>query len=183
MRQRLALLETKKSHHELSFQVSKNLLQLFADQKIDPLKLFVGTYAPYQFEPLWHLAWSEEFKKRTAFPAIQNNNMVYRVSGLDELEERFDFGHKIKGPAESKPEVLPEIVLIPGLAFDASGTRLGRGKGYFDRALENNKTTLKIGVGFEVQLLDSLPQEEHDVKMDFVVTEKRIINCNGVKTS
>lgn len=67
-----------------------------------------------------------------------------------------------------------ELMIIPAVAFDRKRNRLGRGKGFYDRLLASSRAT-KIGVGYEFQLLDELPAEEHDVPMDIVITQKTII--------
>lgn len=67
-----------------------------------------------------------------------------------------------------------EVVVVPGVAFDRKGRRLGRGKGFYDRLLESSKVT-KIGVGYDFQLIEELPAEAHDVPMDMVITEKTTI--------
>ena len=67
-----------------------------------------------------------------------------------------------------------ELMIIPAVAFDRKGNRLGRGKGFYDRLLATSKAT-KIGVGYEFQLLDTLPSEPHDVAMDMVITQKTVI--------
>jgi len=69
------------------------------------------------------------------------------------------------------------LALIPGRAFNKKGVRLGRGGGTFDRILSKIKC-LKIGVAFNVQILDELPKESHDQPVDIIVTEKEIIKCN-----
>ncbi|MBQ7876140.1 MAG: 5-formyltetrahydrofolate cyclo-ligase [Clostridia bacterium] len=66
-----------------------------------------------------------------------------------------------------------DLVLVPGVAFDKEGNRMGYGKGYYDRFLKN-MTSFKIGVCHAFQLTDKLPVEEHDVKMDMIVTESAI---------
>lgn len=63
-----------------------------------------------------------------------------------------------------------EVIIVPGVAFDRKGRRLGRGKGFYDRLLETAKAT-KIGIGYEFQLVDELPSEPHDIPMDMVITE------------
>jgi 5-formyltetrahydrofolate cyclo-ligase len=68
-------------------------------------------------------------------------------------------------------------VLVPALGFDIHGRRLGRGRGYYDRALENSNV-IKAGVAFRHHVLAELPEEAHDVKMDFVVTSAGVIRCN-----
>lgn len=67
-----------------------------------------------------------------------------------------------------------ELIIVPAVAFDRKGMRLGRGKGFYDRLLARTKAT-KIGIGYEFQLLDEIPAEEHDVPMDMVVTEETTI--------
>ncbi|MDE6668296.1 MAG: 5-formyltetrahydrofolate cyclo-ligase, partial [Muribaculaceae bacterium] len=67
-----------------------------------------------------------------------------------------------------------EMMVIPGVAFDRRGNRMGRGKGFYDRLLQTAKAT-KIGVGYEFQLMDEIPTEEHDVPMDIVITQSGTI--------
>ena len=66
-----------------------------------------------------------------------------------------------------------ELIVVPGIAYDRRGNRVGRGKGYYDRLLSSSKAT-KIGVGYDFQFLDEdIPAEEHDITMDIVITESR----------
>jgi 5-formyltetrahydrofolate cyclo-ligase len=65
--------------------------------------------------------------------------------------------------------------VIPAVAYDQYGNRLGRGKGFYDRALQGAKG-LKIGLCFNVSLCEELPREAHDIKCDKIVTEKKIYN-------
>jgi 5-formyltetrahydrofolate cyclo-ligase len=64
---------------------------------------------------------------------------------------------------------LIDVVLVPGVAFDAQGHRLGRGKGYYDRFLQSVSDIKKIGVCFDFQKVESVPAEAHDVVVDIVV--------------
>lgn len=68
-----------------------------------------------------------------------------------------------------------EIVVVPAIAYDRRGNRVGRGKGYYDRLLATTKA-LKIGVGYDFQLIDDdeIPAEPHDVRVDIVITESGI---------
>lgn len=70
-----------------------------------------------------------------------------------------------------------DLIIVPGVAFDLNGNRLGRGKGYYDRLL-NNTNALKIGIGYDCQLLEQIPAEPHDAKMDAVITPNNIIILN-----
>lgn len=67
-----------------------------------------------------------------------------------------------------------DIIIVPGIAFDRSFNRLGRGKGFYDRFLKNIKT-IKIGICFDFQLFDSIPADRNDITMDYIITEKEII--------
>ena len=60
-----------------------------------------------------------------------------------------------------------DLILVPGMAFDAMGNRLGRGKGYYDKVLRHTPA-YKIGVCFDFQFLKAVPTEAHDVRMDNV---------------
>lgn len=66
-----------------------------------------------------------------------------------------------------------ELAIIPGVAFDRSGNRLGRGKGYYDRLLPKLDLSYKIGICFSFQLTDQIPAEEHDIRMDYILTEEQ----------
>lgn len=67
-----------------------------------------------------------------------------------------------------------ELIIVPAVAFDRSRNRLGRGKGFYDRLLQTTKAT-KIGIGYNFQLVDEIPVEEHDIPMDFVITQIGIL--------
>lgn len=101
-----------------------------------------------------------------------------RVNGADlEVlpydESRLELGsfhiEEPTGREVTNPEDI-EVVIVPGVAYDRKGRRLGRGKGFYDRFLRHTRAT-KIGVGYEFQLLEELPIEPHDVPMDIVVTQ------------
>jgi 5-formyltetrahydrofolate cyclo-ligase len=70
-----------------------------------------------------------------------------------------------------------DLVLVPGVAFDVRGNRIGYGFGYYDKFLKKVPKAVKIGLAFEFQITEEIPIEEHDVPMDFIVTEKRAIDC------
>jgi len=90
------------------------------------------------------------------------------------------FGQKMKVPDQGKSIVKPDIIIVPGLAFDRSGNRLGRGGGFYDAYLRNFHGQ-KIGICKQMQFVDELPIEEHDIKVDFVITENEMINVSSQK--
>ncbi len=72
-----------------------------------------------------------------------------------------------------------DVVITPGLGFTERGDRLGYGRGYYDRWFSKNKVKTKIGVAFEVQIVDELPLEKTDMPLDMLITEKRIIDLRN----
>ena len=84
--------------------------------------------------------------------------------------------HGIWEPRETKPASTEDfrLIVVPGVAFDAQGGRLGHGKGHFDRLLAQSGALL-VGLCFENRLVEAVPMEPHDVRMDVVATEKRML--------
>ncbi len=72
---------------------------------------------------------------------------------------------------EKRPARQMDIIIVPGVAFDKNGGRLGRGGGYYDRLLRNAKKIVKIGVCFQEQIVKKVPMNMHDVKVDRVITD------------
>jgi len=63
-------------------------------------------------------------------------------------------------------------VIVPGVAFDRNGGRIGHGKGYYDKLLQSVRDdSLRVGLAFECQIVDIIPKQSHDASMDYVVTE------------
>jgi 5-formyltetrahydrofolate cyclo-ligase len=110
---------------------------------------------------------------RVAVPMRRGRNYVWGwVDGKTRWHKK---AHGISEPikaSEAKPEDL-RVIVVPGLAFDAHGGRLGHGGGHFDRLLADTPA-LMVGLCFENRLVQAVPMESHDVRMDVVATEKRL---------
>lgn len=81
----------------------------------------------------------------------------------------------IAEPGADRPEVAPTVLLVPMLAFDRTGHRLGYGAGYYDRtldALRRNGPVLAVGVAFAAQEVEAVPCADHDERLDWIVTER-----------
>ena len=83
------------------------------------------------------------------------------------------------GDETFNPENL-DLIIVPAVAFDKNGNRLGRGKGFYDRLLSSTGATT-IGVAYDFQLLESLPTEPHDIPVDMVITQSSVIIRNKTK--
>jgi 5-formyltetrahydrofolate cyclo-ligase len=116
----------------------------------------------------------------TALPIViaKNTPLVFRswapgdplVSGLWDIQI----------PPPSVREVQPDVLLVPLLAFDRQGYRLGYGGGFYDRTLEKLRATKKvtaIGIAYAAQEVDSVLRDEHDQQLDWIMTERETIKC------
>ena len=100
----------------------------------------------------------------------QENMVLSRYTGVESLREgAFGIMEPVGDPMPD--DEIVDVVLVPGMAFDAEGHRLGRGKGYYDRFLSklNNPHLQLIGVCFDFQKVDIVPTEPCDVSVDIVV--------------
>jgi 5-formyltetrahydrofolate cyclo-ligase len=100
---------------------------------------------------------------------------------------RFEPGHTLLPggfgtmvPVEDAPVVAPDLVIVPVVGFDRAGTRLGYGKGHYDRAIAalhaRGRNPPLVGIAFSVQEVDSIPHEPHDVRLDAIVTENETLD-------
>jgi 5-formyltetrahydrofolate cyclo-ligase len=111
------------------------------------------------------------------FPKVAGDALEFRsVSGPGDLREGA-FG--IQEPASGCPLRSPEeadLIVVPGIAFDTEGRRIGYGKGYYDKALHRleGKGRL-VAFCYDFQLVDRISGEPHDVLMDMIITERRVI--------
>lgn len=120
-------------------------------------------------------------KKIVALPCFDSDNQVYQPRRVNDLHVEILSGKfGIREPVESCMAIPPDdldLVLVPGVAFGLDGHRLGRGKGYYDRLLQDF-TGRKIGVAFDEQIVDTVPSEFNDVRMDLILTPTRCLKSN-----
>jgi 5-formyltetrahydrofolate cyclo-ligase len=89
-------------------------------------------------------------------------------------------GKQVAVPEDMVDATWPDLVIVPGLAFTRTGDRLGQGGGWYDRFLPSLRPdATSIGVGFSAQIVDAIPLEDHDVSLDFVVTDAEVIVPTG----
>ncbi len=90
--------------------------------------------------------------------------------------------HGLRTPREGRPLVphLIDIVIVPGLAFDTSGNRLGRGGGFYDRFLRRlRRSATTVGLAFDEQIIDAVPADDRDFAVSMIVTERRVCQIGG----
>jgi 5-formyltetrahydrofolate cyclo-ligase len=118
--------------------------------------------------------------REIVFPVVVGPNMplIFRLCAPGDPLENGAFG--TCQPAKSLPEKDPEVVLVPLLAFDRSGNRLGYGGGYYDKTLARLRSRcaiIAVGVALSVQEVDMVPNTDQDQQLDWIVTEECIIKA------
>ena len=112
--------------------------------------------------------WSKE--KRILLPVVVGDDLELRIYSGPE-----DMATGSYGIEEPTGEVFTDLaaidfIAVPGVAFDSKGNRLGRGKGYYDRLLPRIPSAFKAGICFPFQLVEEVPAESHDIRMDIIIT-------------
>ncbi len=127
-----------------------------------------------------------ELGKRVCVPVVDRESDELCISELPGPDTSFRLGaFGVREPAEEdlnfmSPDQI-DLVIAPGLAFDRRGGRIGYGKGYYDRLLSRLGSQVpRIALAFDFQVLDAVPQDESDVQVDAIITEKSAMNCSGV---
>lgn len=127
-------------------------------------------------------------QKKVYAPRVEGNNMdFYEINHLDGLipskygvpepsaEEigKYHFNNEVPLTGEN-------LMLLPGLAFDKAGNRIGYGAGYYDRYLAAYppKIFYKVALAYDFQLVDTIPSEEYDIKADMILLPSQVIRCN-----
>jgi 5-formyltetrahydrofolate cyclo-ligase len=117
---------------------------------------------------------------RLAMPVMQGKGrpLIFRAWAPGDAMDRAVWG--IAEPKADKPELEPDVLLVPLLAFDAGGWRLGYGGGYYDRTLRGlraRKAILAVGLAFDEQKIDAVPHLDYDQQLDWVLTPSGPMRC------
>tara|TARA_B100000795_G_C22767518_1_gene426348 strand:- start:334 stop:876 length:543 start_codon:yes stop_codon:yes gene_type:complete len=173
---RKKILETRKKKSLKKFTLSLEKLSHILKKNIT--KKNVGGYYPSNFE-IDNLHILEQLEKKNyniSLPVIRNNNQMdfFEWSINDPLKiNKYGIPEPI-----SKVIKYPDILLVPLVGYDDNLNRLGYGGGFYDRyidKIEKIKKIILIGLAFSYQKIKSLPVNQHDKKLDFIITEKEIL--------
>jgi 5-formyltetrahydrofolate cyclo-ligase len=166
-------LKVKKLDFKIIFKlIKKNFLNK---------KIIIAGYYPSNHEVniihFFKIASEKNFK--LALPVIDSSSkMSFRSWVYQEPLFISKFG--TLEPNKSNKEVLPDLVLVPLVAFDNQLNRIGYGKGYYDRSLTKinkiKKKIVSLGIAYSFQKYDKIPTNKYDVKLDYILTERGIIS-------
>ena len=116
--------------------------------------------------------------KEVYLPVTLKNEKKLIPKRIFSLDDLVSGAYGILEPNVDAPIINPsllDVVIVPGSVFDKNGYRTGYGGGYYDRFLENTDA-IRVGVCFDFQLVDDVFPENHDKRMDFIITEKSILS-------
>ena len=146
-----------------------------------PAGAVVSGYSPLKFEisPLPLMRRAADAGAQLALPVVQGRGspLIMRAWSFGEALGSGVWG--IREPKPEAPEVFPDILIVPILAFDRAGYRLGYGAGYYDMTitrLRAMKPITAIGIAFAAQEITEVPKTPRDARLDLVLTEREIID-------
>jgi 5-formyltetrahydrofolate cyclo-ligase len=178
LQQRRAFSATEKTPAEQRMLKFLQSWEIFRQAKT--IHIFISKTDEPDTSPIIESAW--ESGKTVAVPCVVPESFELFHSQLKSFE---DLSSGALGVLEPSPEgriaMNPEsfdLVIIPGVAFDRQGGRLGYGKGYYDRFLEQT-AAFRLALAFNFQVLEKVPTEKHDVPMNGILTESGIIEVNN----
>jgi 5-formyltetrahydrofolate cyclo-ligase len=121
--------------------------------------------------------------KRVGFPLVRAGDRMIAYIAVDDPAEMSRGTYGIMEPRYVPDRVIrPEefdFIVIPGVAFDERGYRIGYGAGYFDRLLAGDAVgATRAAPAFDIQIIDRVPHADHDEKVDIIFTESRVITCS-----
>lgn len=126
------------------------------------------------------MAWLQAEGFKLALPVMQGREKPLLMRAWSPGDTMAPAQWGIAEPLDDKPEVEPDVVLVPLLAFDARGYRLGYGGGFYDRTLRRLrklKPVVAVGIAYDEQRVDAVPAESYDEKLDWVLTPSGPQRC------
>jgi len=161
-----------------SLHIAAHIQRLEAFITAERIALYKAIAGEVDLECLFSACWDQD--KRTFIPVFDRALKAYKMAEIT-AETRYITGHYgIQEP--ETPSLVPiddiDLIILPGVAFDTNGNRLGRGGGYYDRMLDgfSGKT---VAAAFEFQLISNIPNESHDMPVNCIVTESKVVDvCN-----
>ena len=179
------MLALRNSHNsseldQLSVEISNNVIRLSCIAEARTISTYLHAGSEVRTNQIVEWAWSQG--KRVIVPVTIKAQKQLIFS---ELRSPLELENGTFGIPEPKPQFRrlvsleeADIALVPGIAWDTKGYRIGYGGGYYDRRLNSVRKHMNtIGLGFELQILPDLPRTRYDRHVDKLVTEKRIIHA------
>ena len=179
---RKSLIQRKKKHLT-SNKFNFNLIFKIIKKHFLKKKIIIAGYYPsnYEVDILNFLEQASEKKFRVALPVIKSSTAMNFKSWIFK-EPLYVNKFGMLEPKDSSKNIIPDLIMVPLAAFDNSLNRIGYGKGYYVRSLKKiskiKKNAISLGIAYSFQKCQKIPTNKHDFKLDYIFTEKGIINSN-----
>lgn len=169
----------EKEIKEKSSKIKNNLFSLKEFQKAKNILFYVSFNKEVDTQEIIKELLKKKEKNIIVPFTIKNDFRLH----LSELKNFIELEPKTFGILEPKDRYIREfnkdkldLIIVPGIVFDKNGHRIGYGYGYYDRFLKTiKKEAIKIGLAFDFQLIDKIPEEKHDVPLNIIVTDKKVL--------
>ena len=177
-----SLLLRKKKHlkvKKFNFHLIFNLIKKHFGKK----KITIAGYYPsnYEVNILKFLEEASKKKFKIVLPVIKSKSSMWFTTWFWK-EPLYINKFGILAPKKINKEIVPDIIMVPLVAFDKSLNRIGYGKGYYDRTLKKiikiKRKTISLGIAYSFQRCSKIPANKHDHKLDYIFTERGIISSN-----
>ena len=163
MRQEKAALTDGQKHEQAArvFRIIESMPEFERAQSVLLYYSLPDELPTHEVVDRWHK------QGKTVFLPRMTGNDLEIVAYDGRLSSDNAFG--VEEPVGEADDRLPDIIIVPGVAFDNRCNRLGRGRGFYDHLLARCQSSLKIGVALDCQIVDRVPTEPHDIALDRVV--------------
>ncbi|SEN40043.1 5-formyltetrahydrofolate cyclo-ligase [Lihuaxuella thermophila] len=167
---------------ECSEQICRTLVQLPIFQEAESILFYMPFRNEVDVKPAMNAAWKQG--KEVILPKAYPEDRSMRCFRVKDLAELKTGAYGIAEPPEDrerevKPRQIP-LVIVPGVAFDREGYRLGYGGGYYDRFFAAQSLNSKrVGVAFPEQIVETVFPEEHDQRMDVIITSHELFTLSS----
>lgn len=164
--------------HEASSKILEALQELGAFSAAKTVALYKALPGEVQLENLFPLCWG--LGKETCIPVFNTTLRAYEMATVDRDTSYATGNYGIVEPRS--PSLMEfnriDLIVVPGVAFDTEGNRLGRGGGYYDRFLDGF-CGVTTAVAFDFQIFPTIPHDVHDRSVNYIVTESKVVDvCN-----
>jgi 5-formyltetrahydrofolate cyclo-ligase len=163
--------------------ICERFVSLPAYKKARSLLLFASFRSEVSTTPIIRHALNDG--KRVCLPRVNRAERkldLFYINGIEDLESGYmGIPEPVEAPERKVSPGEMDLIMMPGIAFDSEGGRLGYGGGYYDRLIGGmERRPPLVAVAYEEQILEKIPVEEHDIRVDVIITDRRLIEVKTI---
>ena len=164
-----------KEINEKSKEIEKKLFSLDKFLSAKTVMIYMSAFGEVRTDAIIERLISD--KKKVVVPITHTDTETLTLSYINSMDDFTKGAYGIREPSSINECNVSDIdaILVPGIAFDVKGNRIGFGKGYYDKLLSESEA-IKIALCYDFQIVQEIDADEHDIPMDMIITEERIIS-------